>query len=183
MHWSCGYHAQITWLIMHRSRKWSCTVHVTDHVLITWLIMHRSRGWSCTDHVTDHALITWLSCTDHVADHAQITCLTMHWSRGWSYTAHVTDHALIMWLSCTDHVTDHAQITCLTMHWSRGYHACSRNWSWKKIWELLPLVVNVGMIMDSKIKPKLRTLTLYMNIPLLKLNIIKQAFKNCCELS
>ena len=54
MEWSRSYHILVTWLIMHRWRKWSCTVHVTDHVLITWL-MHRSRGWSCTDHVIDHA--------------------------------------------------------------------------------------------------------------------------------
>ena len=28
--------------------------------LITWLIIHCSRAWSCTDHVTNHELISWL---------------------------------------------------------------------------------------------------------------------------
>ena len=51
MHWSRGYNALLRCLIM----QWSCIYHV----LATWLIMHLSRDWSCTDHVTDHALITW----------------------------------------------------------------------------------------------------------------------------
>ena len=47
-------------MIMHCSRDWSCTDHVTDHAPITWLIMHWSRNWSGTYHLANHALITWL---------------------------------------------------------------------------------------------------------------------------
>ena len=53
MHWSCSYHALITWLITQWSRSY--------HVLVMWLIMHWSRNWFCTDHV---ALMHW-SCGYH----------------------------------------------------------------------------------------------------------------------
>ena len=135
MHWSLGYHAMITCLIIHCSCVWPCTDHVAGHTLFTWLIMHWlimcwSRGYhalitclSWTDHVTNHELITQVSCTDHVADHTLFTLLIMHWSGGY--------HALVTWLvihwsrawSCTDYVTDHALITWLIMHWSWGNHA------------------------------------------------------------
>ena len=32
---SVGYHALITWLIIHCSRVWPCTAHVADHTLFT----------------------------------------------------------------------------------------------------------------------------------------------------
>ena len=35
--------------------------HVTAHALIMWMIIHWSRYWSNTDHVTDHA---GLACCD-----------------------------------------------------------------------------------------------------------------------
>ena len=98
MHWSRGYHALITRLIMHWSRLYQS--------LITWLPMHWSRGWSYTNHVTDHALITWL---------------IMHWYRDWAWTDHMTIMlwsrdlmALIMWLimrwSCLLSYTDHVPL-------------------------------------------------------------------------
>ena len=46
-------------MIMHCSRDWSCTDHVTDHASITWLIMHWSRNWSCT-------YLKWASCKQHM---------------------------------------------------------------------------------------------------------------------
>ena len=125
MHWSGGYHALITWLLIHWSRGWSCTDPVADHTLIMKLIIHWSRDcmhWShdfaCTDHVDDHALInhvlvTWLSCTDHVA--------IIHWSPGWS---------------CTDHMADDALITLLIMIWSRGCASSGHvsEWRWSCDW-------------------------------------------------
>ena len=138
-------------MIMHCSRDWSCTDHVTNHALIIWLscthyvaIVHWSRGWSywsrdwsCTDHVY---IMHWshdCPCSEHVDDHTLIMWQIMQWSRGY--------HALIKWLiilcywnwscndhvatmywsgewSCTDHLIDHALISWLIMH-------CTRDWS------------------------------------------------------
>ena len=58
-------HALFTWLITHLSRD----ITSTDHVAL----MHWSRGWSYSAHVTHHAHITFLSCTAHVARHGMIT--------------------------------------------------------------------------------------------------------------
>ena len=45
------------------------TMKGTDHVAL----MHWSRGWSYSAHLTHHAHITFLSCTAHVARHGMIT--------------------------------------------------------------------------------------------------------------
>ena len=50
-------HTLIMWLLLHKSRDCTFTDHViegNDNVAV----MHWSRGWSCTAHVTEHALIT-----------------------------------------------------------------------------------------------------------------------------
>ena len=92
----------------------ACTSHVA--------IMHWSRGWSYTDHVTDHAQITWLSCTDYLIVHAINTWMIMHLSRGWSCTNHIADHELITWLSMQWSRVGMVLIMWLIMSWSRGYH-------------------------------------------------------------
>ena len=104
------YKVNLSYLIVSESKEepkntqgWSCTYHVTDHVLTTCLIMHCSGGWSCTDQEADHTLITWLCMHNHVADHPLITLV--------SYTDHETDHAHLTCLIITDHVADHALFT------------------------------------------------------------------------
>ena len=113
--WSATWSVHDSNLIMHKSHCISCSGQVA--------IMHWSRGWSGTDHVTNHAVITSLSCNDLEIAHALIIWMITHWSRDRSCTEHVTDHALITWLSCTNHVADLEQISWLIMQWSRRYHA------------------------------------------------------------